>query len=268
MKSVLRYAFFPYYVLSVTLAIYALNEGISRVTVLLCLLASTLTFSFIVEHLIPFIELKEGKLYMRDLFMVFVNIALTAIVGDFLMLMVLVKSSDFFLPFGIFKSLGQTPVIVQVTFAFLIAELVRYKTHYWQHKIPWLWKLHSVHHSIGKVYSLNNYYTHPVDYVLRNVLAFPLLAILGFSYETISIVAVLSTVGMFAHSGADFKLGFFNYVFSTNQTHRWHHSAFQKETDTNFGASLMIWDQVFGTYFNPQDRQSPEQYGLYPTLKK
>jgi sterol desaturase/sphingolipid hydroxylase (fatty acid hydroxylase superfamily) len=30
--------------------------------------------------------------------------------------------------------------------------------------------------------------------------------------------------------------------------HRIHHSAWHKETDSNYGATLSIWDRLFGTY--------------------
>jgi ornithine lipid hydroxylase len=261
-NTVLRNLFFPYYLMSVSLAIYFLNAGVSRVIVLLSLLASTITFNFTLEHLIPFFKNGYKKPYLRDFGLVLLNIAMTAQIGDFLMLLALATLSNYFAGHGLLPTEHMGPFAVQVLLAFVLVELVRYWTHYAQHKVAFLWKLHAVHHSVPEVYSLTNYYTHPVDYLLRNILSFPVLALMGFSYEVISVVAVLSTVGMFAHSGADYNCSIFNYIFSTNQMHRWHHSAEHTETDTNFGASLMIWDQVFGTYHNPPDREAPVQFGL------
>ena len=56
LNTVLRNLFFPYYLMSVSIAIYFLNAGVSRVIVLLSLLASTITFNFTLEHLIPYIK--------------------------------------------------------------------------------------------------------------------------------------------------------------------------------------------------------------------
>lgn len=262
MNSILRNLFFPYYLTSVSLAIYFLNQGISRVAVLLGLLASTITFNFILEHQIPFLKTGIKKHYGRDLAMVFLNTAMTSQVGDFLMLLAITTLSTYFAGHGLLPTEAMGPLTLQVAAAFILVEFVRYWTHYAQHKLAFLWKLHAIHHSVPELYSLNNYYTHPVDYLMRNILSFPVLALMGFSYGVISIVAVLSTIGMFAHSGANYNCSFFNYIFSTNQMHRWHHSAEQIENDTNFGASLMIWDQVFGTYHNPPDREAPAQFGL------
>jgi ornithine lipid hydroxylase len=262
LNTLLKNSFFVYYLFSVTAAIYALSNGANRIMVLFGLLSSTILFNITLENTIPYNKPSQKKPYLRDFGMVVLNILLTAKLGDFLMLIVLGYIADQLSGHSLFDTTELGPIYIQVIIAFLFVELIRYWTHYLQHKIPFLWKLHSVHHSVEEIYSLNNYYTHPVDYILRNILSFPIIALFGFSYEVISIVAVLSTIGMFAHSGADYNLGFFNYIFSTNRLHRWHHSAIPEEADNNFGASLIIWDQIFGTFYLPKDRLAPEHSGL------
>lgn len=262
MKTILKNSFFIYYPISVTISIYLLNQGVSNVVVLLTLLACTISFNLFTENVIPFNKTNYKKPYSRDFGMVLLNVFLTARLGDFLVQLVLIMLSQYLFSTGLINVSILGPFCLQVIVAFLLVELVRYATHYTQHKIPFLWKLHAVHHSVPEIYSLNNYYTHPIDYILRNILSFPVLALVGFNYEVISVVAVLSTVGMFAHSGADYNLGFISYIFSTNRLHRWHHSALPSEADKNFGASLIIWDQVFNTFYLPKDRIAPEQSGL------
>jgi sterol desaturase/sphingolipid hydroxylase (fatty acid hydroxylase superfamily) len=50
-------------------------------------------------------------------------------------------------------------------------------------------------------------------------------------------------------------------IFSTPRLHRWHHSRVLAEGNTNYGENLVLWDQVFGTYFNP-DRRPPADIGI------
>lgn len=261
-QQILKFSFFPYYLTSVIVAIALLSQGANRVHVLLGLLVSTLSFNFIIENIIPVSKKALPRPYLKDSSMVLTNIGMTAVIGDFLMLIAITGASDFFLKFAVFSELTKLNMVWQVPIAFLLVELIRYQIHFYQHHIPFLWIWHATHHRVPEIYSLNNYFTHPIDYLLRNVLAFPLIALIGFSYETIGIVSVLSTVGIFSHSAADLKHGIFNYIFSTNHLHRWHHSVIPAESNTNFGTSLMIWDQVFGTYFNPKDRKHPDQYGV------
>jgi sterol desaturase/sphingolipid hydroxylase (fatty acid hydroxylase superfamily) len=51
-----------------------------------------------------------------------------------------------------------------------------------------------------------------------------------------------------------------NWVFSTADLHRWHHSADFAESNTNFGSNLILWDIVFRTRYLPEGR--PQRVGI------
>ena len=57
-------------------------------------------------------------------------------------------------------------------------------------------------------------------------------------------------------------LGPLNYLFSMAELHRWHHAKNLRESNTNYGSNLIVWDLVFGTFFWPRDREPPEQIGI------
>jgi sterol desaturase/sphingolipid hydroxylase (fatty acid hydroxylase superfamily) len=67
---------------------------------------------------------------------------------------------------------------------------------------------------------------------------------------------------MLQHANLDMRLGPLNYVFSTAEPHRWHHSRTLVEANTNYGSNLIVWDLVFGSFFLPQTRQPPIDIGL------
>jgi sterol desaturase/sphingolipid hydroxylase (fatty acid hydroxylase superfamily) len=46
------------------------------------------------------------------------------------------------------------------------------------------------------------------------------------------------------------------------ELHRWHHSRLLRESNTNYGQNLIVWDIVFGTRFLPADREPPEDIGI------
>ncbi len=48
------------------------------------------------------------------------------------------------------------------------------------------------------------------------------------------------------------SLGWVDKIFNTPANHRMHHSNSPKHKDVNMGASLMIWDLLFGTYQKPE----------------
>ena len=40
-------------------------------------------------------------------------------------------------------------------------------------------------------------------------------------------------------------------IFSTPTLHRWHHSTDPREGNTNYGAILIVWDLLLGTFRRP-----------------
>jgi len=64
--------------------------------------------------------------------------------------------------------------------------------------------------------------------------------------------------GFFQHSNINVKFGFLNYIVSSSELHRWHHSEIPRESNGNYGNNLIIWDVIFGTWFLPKDRSVGE----------
>jgi len=79
---------------------------------------------------------------------------------------------------------------------------------------------------------------------------------LGVTKEVLTLYFVIYAVnGFFQHSNVDAKLGWFNYLISGPELHRWHHSKAIQESNNNYGNNLIVWDILFGTYFLPKDRE-------------
>lgn len=147
------------------------------------------------------------------------------------------------------------PVLVQAAAILVIAEFFFYWTHRWGHRVELLWRFHSIHHVVGRVYWNNSGRFHPVDLVLNWMFYFAPLFLFGVSPEVIAAFLTLNAVtGLLEHANIDFEAGFLNRFFNTAQLHRWHHSTVIGESSTNFGKVLSVWDQVFGTYLLPRDR--------------
>jgi sterol desaturase/sphingolipid hydroxylase (fatty acid hydroxylase superfamily) len=58
------------------------------------------------------------------------------------------------------------------------------------------------------------------------------------------------------------RCGPLNWIFSMAELHRWHHSRLVRESNTNYGQTLILWDIVFGTRFLPTDREPPPDIGI------
>ncbi len=54
------------------------------------------------------------------------------------------------------------PFAVQFLLALLIADCVMTMIHYLSHRVGWLWKFHSIHHGVSRLYGLNGFVRHPL----------------------------------------------------------------------------------------------------------
>lgn len=153
----------------------------------------------------------------------------------------------------------EIPAALQVVLMILAADLLRYWLHRACHRYMPLWQLHAVHHSPGKLYWLNVGRFHPLEKALQFLFdALPFI-LLGVTQEVLSMYFVFYAInGFFQHSNVRVRFGWLNYLISSAELHRWHHSMKKEESDRNFGNNIILWDLCFGTYFLPPDRHVGE----------
>jgi sterol desaturase/sphingolipid hydroxylase (fatty acid hydroxylase superfamily) len=144
------------------------------------------------------------------------------------------------------------PVWIQMLLMMFVADFFRYFLHRAAHEWIPLWRIHSVQ----KLYWLNVGRFHPMDKSLQFLVEIMPFIFLGVSTEVTSLYFVIYAIkGFFQHSNVDTKLGWLNYIISGPELHRWHHSKTIKESNTNYGNNVIVWDILFGTFFYPKDRE-------------
>jgi sterol desaturase/sphingolipid hydroxylase (fatty acid hydroxylase superfamily) len=154
------------------------------------------------------------------------------------------------------------PILVQEVFVVLISDLLRYWLHRLNHTVPFLWRFHAVHHSVKKMYWLNTSRFHPIEKAMQFMMDVLPFMLLGIAEEVIALHLVLYAVnGFFQHCNIDLKYGWLNYIVSSTELHRWHHSRDAKESNNNYGNNIIIWDIVFGSFYLPPER-TVEEVGL------
>ena len=150
----------------------------------------------------------------------------------------------------------EAPTLVQACLMLLAADFLRYWLHRAFHRFEFMWRYHAVHHSPHRLYWLNVGRFHPIEKAVQFAVDTLPFALLGVSTEVLAAYFVFYAVnGFFQHSNCAVRLGPLNYVVSGPELHRWHHSEFARESDTNFGNNLIVWDALFGTRFLPADRE-------------
>jgi sterol desaturase/sphingolipid hydroxylase (fatty acid hydroxylase superfamily) len=153
----------------------------------------------------------------------------------------------------------ELPVPAQALLMLLAADFLRYWLHVAAHRTPLLWRLHAVHHSPHRLYWLNVGRFHPLEKALQYLLDTLPFIVLGVGAEVLAGYLVFYAVnGFFQHSNVDARYGPLNWVVSSAQLHRWHHSREVWESDHNYGNNLILWDVMFGTRFLPRARRVGE----------
>lgn len=154
------------------------------------------------------------------------------------------------------------PMFLQVCLALIAAEFALYWAHRLAHEWVPLWEFHAVHHSVTKLWIVNTGRFHFIDSLVSIGLSMIVLVALGTPLEVIKWVsAITAFIGMLTHCNVEMRFGALSWVFNTPGLHRWHHSKKIEEGNKNYGENLMVWDQVFGTYYNP-NRRPPVNIGI------
>lgn len=137
---------------------------------------------------------------------------------------------------------------------------------YWGHRIAhtwWpLWRFHAVHHSVTRLWIVNTGRFHFIDSLKSILMGMAILLALGAPMEVlIWLSAITAFIGMMTHCNVDMKFGPLAWIFNTPTLHRWHHSRDLREGNRNFSENVMLWDMLFGTYYNPA-RRPPVDIGI------
>lgn len=146
---------------------------------------------------------------------------------------------------------------------FIADDFRRFVFHAGTHRIRWWWADHVNHHS-SQHFNLTTALRQPWTSLLTGafVLYMP-LAWLGFHPLLVLFVGGINLIyQFFLHTETVGKLWKpVEFVFNTPSHHRVHHSNNPRYLDSNYGAALIIWDRIFGTFVEERDEDVP-QYGI------
>lgn len=157
--------------------------------------------------------------------------------------------------------LQQLPYAVRGVIFYFIAEFIAYWYHRMQHASPFLWAFHTTHHSQEHPSFATFNRFHPIDEFLMDMIPFIPLLMLGASVKDWFPLFWLHRALVVAqHSDIRWRFGPLRYFFVTPHFHSFHHSVDDVHHHRNFGATLSLWDHLFGTAVDQPVR--PTAYGL------
>ncbi|MFW3615406.1 sterol desaturase family protein [Billgrantia antri] len=157
---------------------------------------------------------------------------------------------------GLFH-LVPAPLWLALPLSVLLLDAAIYFQHRLFHAVPWLWRLHRMHHADLEFDVTTGLRFHPLEIVISMGIKVAVVTLLGAPAVAVLIFEVLlNATSMFNHGNVrlperlDRRL---RLIVVTPDMHRVHHSIVRCETDSNFGFNLPWWDRLFGTYRDQPD---------------
>lgn len=160
---------------------------------------------------------------------------------------------------------------LQVVTCLLIFEACNYLIHRTMHEGKgvvgaFLWRMHAAHHLPPRLYLVMHAVFHPLNGVVIQAFAIilPIWA-MGYSEKAVVVYLIINGMhGLISHFNVDVRMGWATYIFVGPELHRYHHSADVNEAK-NYGATLSVYDQLFGTFvYHPGT--PPRELGVDPSL--
>jgi sterol desaturase/sphingolipid hydroxylase (fatty acid hydroxylase superfamily) len=162
------------------------------------------------------------------------------------------------------------PGWAQFLVAFLVLDFVRYWVHYADHRVPWLWTFHRVHHSSEYLDASAGLRMHLVDFCQLSAIPIVLFGLLmdATTFQPWVISAAMGVGIVFdclQHANISMDMTkphnkAWNLLLNNPHFHSWHHTRDGSLCDGNYSNTLIIWDRIFGTEVTQP--KPPELYGL------
>jgi sterol desaturase/sphingolipid hydroxylase (fatty acid hydroxylase superfamily) len=166
--------------------------------------------------------------------------------------------------FGLLPVLSLGP-LATLGLAIIILDFTTYLAHVSMHKIPSLWRYHSIHHSDLAVDVTTTSRQHPGESIIRYVFLVTTAIALGATPATFFAYRFTTSIfGFSIHSNIGLPVwldSVLSWVIASPNMHKVHHSRSQQFTDTNYGNILSLWDRLFGTFI-PSRLGTAIHYGL------
>lgn len=149
-------------------------------------------------------------------------------------------------------SRSEIPWMVRFAAAFLVIDLLRYWVHRGCHSIPWLWRIHLLHHSDRDFDLSTEFRFHPLEAAIQLTAFLAFIWIFSPPPLAVALAELLAiAVGLTSHANVNLPPRLeaaLRWVVVTPGLHQIHHSIEEREQQRNLGVILIWWDRLFGTY--------------------
>ncbi len=139
----------------------------------------------------------------------------------------------------------------------LTVELQGYWFHRLQHCVPFLWSMHSLHHSAEAMTTATGARHYWVEQAIISAFLPSAAMVFKIPPEILLVTSLFFITEYLAHMNVKVRFGPLMLVLNNPQFHRIHHSIEPQHRDRNFCKNLPIFDVIFGTAWVPGKDEYP-----------
>lgn len=205
---------------------------------------------FILERAFP-LRRRNRPIVVR----LFINLAMSALA--FLLAAVVVRPAALGAlnwsaqkPFGL-AHVFHLPAVAQFILSFLWMDLTFYWWHIANHRIPFLWRFHNVHHIDPDLDVSTGFRFHFGEVAMSAAFRVIQVAVIGISAPAFAAYEIVFQANrLFHHSNLRLPIRLeriLNKFIVTPRMHGIHHSQLQRETNSNYGVVFPWWDRLHRT---------------------
>jgi sterol desaturase/sphingolipid hydroxylase (fatty acid hydroxylase superfamily) len=164
---------------------------------------------------------------------------------------------------------GPITVVVFTATMLLAYDLSYYLYHTAQHRYPFLWELHKVHHSAEVMVGITKDRVHPLDELMNRAwdgvipgICFGIWSLVALNPVELTVFGInvylmrnILMMDFVRHTHFKISFGRLNSVVLCPHWHQLHHSTAPHHYDKNFGLLFSFWDRIFGTLCVPEPNE-------------
>ena len=144
------------------------------------------------------------------------------------------------------------PLLSTLLLSVLLLDFIKYAQHLLFHYFTPFWRFHLPHHSDQDYDFTTGLRFHPLEFSFTTATTFITILLFGVPPYAVFVFELLTLIlNSFQHANVRTSPTVeraMRLIFVSPGMHRIHHSAWEPETNSNFGVIFSFWDKVFGTY--------------------
>lgn len=144
---------------------------------------------------------------------------------------------------------------------FVVIDFLQWSAHFLLHRSNFFWQFHKIHHAQEQLGFASTRHFHFGEYLLLKPAFWIPFSLCGFRMDTdgdyvVWYVWIAYMLTFLSHCNIKINWGPLKYIFITPETHYWHHARnIPGKYGVNYASSLVIWDLIFGRWYNPKDKE-------------